>query len=131
MSAVAAESWLRALRSLGIAESSLDASPDDSASRAYYAAFHSVTALFALEGRVFRSHAQANAAVHRDLVRTGRVPAAFGADFTKLWDLRGVGDYGGPEHVEPDEAREAVAAARRVLETVRAACPQFGERTPQ
>ena len=45
---------------------------DGAASRAYYAAFHAVTALFALEGRIFAKHSALEAAVHRDLVKPGR-----------------------------------------------------------
>ena len=45
---------------------------DSAASRAYYAAFHAVTALFGLEGRTFAKHSALEAAVHRDLVKTGK-----------------------------------------------------------
>ena len=44
---------------------------DGVVSRAYYAVFHAVTALFALEGRAFTKHSALEAAVHRDLVKAG------------------------------------------------------------
>ena len=67
---------------------------DGAASRAYYAAFHAVSALFALEGRIFAKHSAIEAAVHRDLVKTGRWPSALGREFSfcrvawrrGLWD---------------------------------------------
>lgn len=46
---------------------------DSAVSRAYYAAFHAVTALFALEGRTFTKHSALEAAVHRDLVKGGQM----------------------------------------------------------
>ena len=55
---------------------------DSAASRAYYAAFHAVTALFALEGRIFARHSALEAAVHRDLVKAGRWSADLGRDFS-------------------------------------------------
>lgn len=44
---------------------------DSAASRSYYAAFHAVTALFAVEDRAFTKHSALEAAVHRDLVKAG------------------------------------------------------------
>ena len=55
---------------------------DGAASRAYYAAFHAVTALFALEGRTYTKHSAVEAAVHRDLVKVGRWPSEIGRDFS-------------------------------------------------
>ena len=67
---------------------------DSAASRAYYAAFHAVTALFALEGRNLVKHSALAAAVHRDLVKAGRWSTDLGQDFSFCGELRGVGDYG-------------------------------------
>ncbi|MBM4321640.1 MAG: HEPN domain-containing protein, partial [Deltaproteobacteria bacterium] len=99
------------------------ADPDGSASRSYYAAFHAVSALFVLEGSTFRKHTAVEAAVHRDLARTGRWAAELGRDFSSLAELRSTGDYGGALHVAPHDARLAIAAARRILEAVRVIHP--------
>ena len=45
----AKDHWFRALNSFRMAEMGREVSPDDAASRAYYAAFHAVSALFELE----------------------------------------------------------------------------------
>jgi len=86
--------WERARESLRAAQVVLPVSPDAAASRAYYAAFYAVSALFALEDRTFRRHSAVEAAVHRDLVRSGRWPAARGANYSRLFALRLTGDYG-------------------------------------
>jgi uncharacterized protein (UPF0332 family) len=82
--------WDRAIDALRDAEILLaNGGFDGAVSRAYYAAFHAVTALFALEGRVFIKHAAVQAAVHRDLVKAGRWPADLGRAFSFCVDLRG------------------------------------------
>ncbi len=69
--------WDRAEKAQIVARHDLQISPDAAASRAYYAAFYAVSALFALEGRTFRKHSALEAAVHHDLVKMGlgRYPA--------------------------------------------------------
>ncbi|MBI3923169.1 MAG: HEPN domain-containing protein [Armatimonadetes bacterium] len=64
------ELWQRAQNALKSAEVLVGVSGDDAASRAYYAAFHAVSALFATRGQVFSKHTAVRAAVHRDLVHT-------------------------------------------------------------
>jgi len=65
----------------------------------YYAAFHAVTALFALEGKSFSKHTAVRAAVHGELVKTGRWPVELGASYNDLMSARHTGDYGGVNHV--------------------------------
>jgi uncharacterized protein (UPF0332 family) len=88
---------------------------DSAASRAYYAAFHAVTALLALEDRTFTKHTTLQAAVHRNLVKAGRWSAELGRDYSFCLDLRGVGDYGSDVRVDAKQATDAIAAARRIL----------------
>jgi uncharacterized protein (UPF0332 family) len=96
---------------------------DSAASRSYYAAFHAVTALFALEGRTFTKHSAVETAVHRDLVKTGRWSADLGRDYSFCLDVRGVGDYGSEVRVDKTQATDAVAAARRILLAIHDALP--------
>ena len=96
---------------------------DGAVSRAYYAVFHAVTALFLLEGRVFTKHSALDAAVHRDLVKAGTWSSDLGRDFSFCADLRGVGDYGTKVRVDAKQAADAIASAHRVLVAVRDALP--------
>ena len=48
--------WTKAMRSIAAAEATLDTDPDSAASRAYYAAFHGVTAVLASRGMEFTKH---------------------------------------------------------------------------
>jgi uncharacterized protein (UPF0332 family) len=96
---------------------------DGAASRAYYAAFHAVTALFALDGRIFTKHAALEAAVHRDLVKDGKWATELGRDFSFCVELRGVGDYGTEVRIDAKQATDAIASARRILVAIRDARP--------
>jgi uncharacterized protein (UPF0332 family) len=119
VNAEAADLWGRARRALTTASGLTGEDPDSAASRAYYAAFHAVSALFAIEGRQFAKHSAVEAAVHRDLVKAGRWEADLGADYSALLLLRETGDYGGRLHVSAEDAGEAVRKARRILDVVR------------
>ena len=118
MNQEAADLWERAGRALKTAEDWSEEDPDASVSRSYYAAFYAVSALFVVGGRTFAKHAAVEAAVHRDLVKSGRWDPSLGRAYSELVILRQTGDYGGGTHVSVEEAREAVAKARRILEAV-------------
>ena len=104
MNREAEDLWNRALRNLNTAALLSATDPDSSASRAYYAAFHSVSALFALERKTFATHKAVHVAVHRDLVKTGRCSPEVGQAFAALVGLRETGDYGIGVHVTSEQA---------------------------
>lgn len=116
--------WNRASRSYKTASSLIVEDPDASASRAYYAAFYAVSALFALQGKTFKKHRAVEAAVHRSLVNAGTWPVELGATFSWLVRMRNTGDYGRGIHVSQDEAQEAVDRAGRILQAVRDTSPE-------
>lgn len=118
MNEVARDFWQRALDAFRVAQTIICLSPDSAASRAYYAAFYAVSAHFALAGRTFRKHSAVEAAVHRDLVKAGHWPAELGQGYTRLLNVRSIGDYGGSQHVSEKEAREVVGIAATILKTV-------------
>ena len=116
--------WRRARRALETARILAQQDPDGAVSRAYYATFYAVTALFALEGRTFRKHAALEAAVHRDLVKPGRWDADAGAAFSDLAKARVAADYGAIAPLTSDDASAAVRNAQRVLDAVRQTSPE-------
>jgi uncharacterized protein (UPF0332 family) len=98
---------------------------DGVASRAYYSAFHAVSAFFALDEIYFTKHSALRAAVHRDLVKSGKWAVSFGEDYSLLMALREAGDYGGERHVNENEAKDALAAAERIIRKVASDNPDF------
>jgi uncharacterized protein (UPF0332 family) len=125
MNDFAAAEWERARRTLASAKQLLEVDPDSAASRAYYAAFHALTALFAMRGRLFSKHSAIRSALHRDLVQTGEWNTELGRDYDFLSELRETGDYGGVSRVPPDAAVTAVARAEAFLLAVGKACPEL------
>jgi uncharacterized protein (UPF0332 family) len=110
--------WSRALKAIRSAEILLPTDTDSSSSRAYYAAFYAVSALFALEDKTFSKHSALESAVHKDLVKSGRWSKELGEDYSGLQGIRITGDYGVLEHVSERNAEEAIKAARRILRAV-------------
>ena len=119
-----AELWQRALDSLGASERLLaDGYADFAASRAYYAAFYAASALLLSAGKRFSRHSGVIAHIHRHYVKAGRLPVEAGKTLDALSDLRHVGDYGGPVHVDAPTAERAIASARQFVEAVRPLLP--------
>jgi len=108
-----------------MAEVGREVSPDDAASRAYYAAFHAVSALFSLEGKTFKRHSAVENEVHFSLVHSGKWTKELGAKYKALHRLRMIGDYGSPMHVTGDEAVDAIESASEILRAVSAARPEI------
>lgn len=124
--AFAGMEWERALEAHRAAKAMVEEDlADSAANRAYYVAFHAVSALFALGERSFNKHSGVSAAVHRDLVHAGLWPKELGDAYSELMAARQTGDYGGFEHVTSEEAEEAIELASRILEAVHAAHPDI------
>ena len=99
---------------------------DFAAARAYYAAFYAATAALLSEGREYQKHSGVIAAVHKFLVKTGRLDKDHGKNLNWLFELRGIGDYGDTRHVPREEAAKAIDAAQSFVEAVKALLPPDG-----
>jgi uncharacterized protein (UPF0332 family) len=110
----------RARRIIQTASMLVATDPESAASRAYYAAFHALTALFALRGQNFKKHAALRAALHKDLIKSREWPMERGKDYDLLTELRETSDYGEMARVTEQDARRAVEAAKRII----AACQE-------
>ncbi len=107
MSEFARSQWAKAARAVASAAAILDMDPDSAASRAYYAAFHGVTAVLAYRGLSFTKHTAVRAALHRDLIQAGLLAVDFGRDYDYLLDLRETADYGGVAEASRASAAKA------------------------
>ena len=117
--------WERALEAIRAANVLQSVSPDRMASTAYYASFYAVSAFFALEGKSFSKHTAVEAAVHRDLVKTGIWPSKIGSYYSELNSMRHTGDYGGLEHIAPADAKRALEMAKRIVDLVQKTHPEL------
>jgi uncharacterized protein (UPF0332 family) len=110
--------WDRAGKAIAVAKRDLSLCPDAAASRAYYAAFYAVSALFALDDKSFTKHSAVEAGVHRELVRAGKWPPDAGAAYSRLFHRRSRADYGAERHVSAEGAEDSIAGAERILRLV-------------
>lgn len=92
--------------------------PGDAASRAYYAAFHAVSAVLLAGGQAYSSHAQVLGAFNRDFVHPGTFPRDFTAILTRLFEDRQTGDYDPTASLDMDEAEHDVLDAQRILDAI-------------
>lgn len=125
MKEFAAVEWQRALRTLASGTQLIKTDPDSAASRAYYAAFHALTALFALRGQAFSKHSALRGALHRELIKTGHWDVELGRAYDFLMDMRETGDYGGLVSVKPIDAEMALDKAKAIIEAVKQNCSEF------
>ena len=102
MTKEAALFWKHAESALEAASSNIDNDASTAANRANYAAYYAVSALFAAEGKTFKRHSAVEAAVHRDLVNTGRWTSELGDAFRELRRLRSTADYDVTQFVTTD-----------------------------
>ena len=91
----------------------------DASSRAYYAAFHAVSAALLSRGETYSRHGQVLGAFNRAFVHTGLFPRQFTVVLTRLLENRQSGDYGILPGVTEAEARQDSADAQQIVETVR------------
>jgi len=88
---------------------------DIAASRAYYAAFYSASALLLKENLDTNKHSGVIALIHQHFVKTGKLDKEQGKNLNWLFELRSVGDYGVSVHVASGEAHRAVNVAEQFL----------------
>ncbi len=66
----------------------------------------------------FSKHSGVIAAIHKRFIKTEKLEKQFGKDLNWLFELRSIGDYGVTIHVPEQEAKQAIEAARRFVQTV-------------
>ncbi len=74
MKKFARSEWERAQRTIKTAATIIQSDPESATSRAFYAAFHALTALFASRGQSFSKHTALRSALHKDLIKSGEWP---------------------------------------------------------
>ena len=89
--------------------------PSAAVNRAYYACFYAASAVLLLDGRQFVKHTGVREAVHKHLVKTGRLTARVGQIYDQLMKNRHEADYGAVVRSTPEDAAEAVELAEEAV----------------
>ena len=87
----------------------------DAASRAYYAAFHAVTAVLAERNLAFSSHAKTLGAFNREFVKTKIFPPDTFRKLQRLFEDRHTGDYDWSRSIDQKTAVDDIAQAEWIL----------------
>ena len=90
--------------------------------RAYYAIFHSVSAVHALDGKVYKRHKDAIANFNKDYVRTEIFPKEMGRRITGAEAIRHSSDYDDFYIASKEETEKQVAVAEEFIKLVEEYC---------
>ena len=117
----------QAKRKLAAARRELKAGfADEAVSRAYYAAYHAISAVLASPGCAFSSHAQTLGGFHARFVRTGLFPQDTTPKLHRLFENRQMADYDWTAIVDRASARSDVKDAADLV----AACQEYLKQSP-
>lgn len=94
---------------------------EDSVSRAYYAVFHSISAVLLSKGLHFSSHGQTIGAFNKEFIKTQKFPASFTRTIRKLFKERQTSDYDFESYIDADIAKEDLAEAGKIID----ACEEY------
>jgi uncharacterized protein (UPF0332 family) len=102
---------------------------DDAGRAAYLAGLHAAQAfIFETAGRVFRRHSGVQREFSRQVKDDPRVDTSLRTFLSHTYQLKAIADYetGPGSHVSEENAREAIQAARQLVECVTGLLPPNG-----
>ena len=87
--------------------------------QAYYACFYAASAVLLRQGEKFSKHSGVRAAVHRSLLRTGKIDPSWGRFYDLVFQSRQRGDYQELVEFSFEEAEELIAQAEGFVDLMR------------
>jgi uncharacterized protein (UPF0332 family) len=128
--------FAKAARKLTSARMSLSVGDwEQTASCAYYAAFHAVSALLESRGQTYSSHHQTIGAFNKTFVATGLLPRETGRKLADLFDDRQDSDYNIEVIISEEMAINDLAFATELIRLCRAhlglPVPSTGDDSPE
>lgn len=90
--------------------------------RAYYAIFHAINAVHALDGRSFKRHKDAIGNFNKDYVKTGIFPREIGRKIGEAEEIRHASDYDDFYVASREESERQIEVAGKFIELVETYC---------
>lgn len=90
--------------------------------RAYYAIFHTINAIHALDGKAYKRHKDAVASFNKDYVKTEIFPRSMGRKINEAEEIRHASDYDDFFIASKEESERQVAVAAEFLEMAEQYC---------
>ncbi|MDO5474396.1 MAG: HEPN domain-containing protein [Phascolarctobacterium sp.] len=89
-----------------------------SVNRSYYAIFHGMRTMLAIEGKDFAKHSGVISYFRKNYIKQGIFPVEVSDIIGEAFDIRNVGDYSDLVFVSKEEAKEQIENARAFLKYV-------------
>ncbi len=90
--------------------------------RAYYAIYHAISAVHALDGKSYKRHKDTLANFNKDYVKTEIFPKTFGRKIARAEEIRHASDYDDFYIATKEKAQEQILTARELIEQVEIYC---------
>ncbi len=90
--------------------------------RAYYAIYHAISAVHALDGRSYKRHKDTLANFNKDYVKTEIISKTFGRRIARAEEIRHASDYDDFYIATKEKAEEQIITARELIEQIEAYC---------
>ncbi len=87
--------------------------------RVYYAAFYAVSAVLLEDEQHFTKHAAVRSALHRELIRPGKLAPNHGAFYDRAFENRQQGDYWPFFTFSPDDVKQEIEFCADFLDAIR------------
>lgn len=90
--------------------------------RAYYAIYHAISAVHALDGKSYKRHKDTLANFNKDYVKTEIFPKMFGKRIARAEEIRHASDYDDFYIATKEKAEEQILTAKELMEQIEAYC---------
>lgn len=90
--------------------------------RAYYAIYHAISAIHALDGKSYKRHKDTLANFNKDYVKTEIFPKTFGRKIAQAEEIRHASDYDDFYIATKEKAEEQIATAKELIERIEVYC---------
>ena len=98
---------------------------DDSVSRAYYAVFHTISAVLMTKKITCSSHKETIGSFNKEFVKPGTFPKSFSKTIQKLFNERQTGDYDFGGSIGADIAEEDIEQVKEIIESCETYLAEF------
>lgn len=88
--------------------------------RAYYAIYHAISAVHALDGKSYKRHKDTLANFNKNYVRTEIFPKNFGRKIAQAEEIRHASDYDDFYIATKEKAEEQIMTAKELIEQIEA-----------
>lgn len=92
--------------------------------RAYYAVYHAISAVHALDGKSYKRHKDTLANFNKDYVKTEIFPKAFGRRIARAEQIRHASDYDDFYIATKEKAEEQILTAKELIGQIEDYCAE-------